>query len=209
MNISWHGEGAVRIQSGEATLLLDPYSKESGLAPLRAHVDIVALARGKKDKENMQHIKDPGLVIEGAGEYESHDIIVEGIETEFGADPDTTPVFYTVHAEGMNVCHLGALSKPLTEKQIDAIGNVDILLIPVGGSDVLDAEKAVALANELEPRIVVPIYYKADGIKTKRADEKAFLKEIGATDASKEKTLSIKKHQLPQEETKVVILEKN
>jgi L-ascorbate metabolism protein UlaG (beta-lactamase superfamily) len=209
MNISWHGEGAVRIQSGDASLLLDPYSKDSGLAPLRAHVDIVALANGKKDRENMQHIKDPGLVIEGAGEFESHDIIVEGIETVFGGEPATTPVFYTVHAEGMNICHLGALSKELTDKQIDAIGNVDVLLLPVGGGDVLDAEKAVALSNELEPRIVIPIYYKADGVKTKRADEKAFLKEIGATDAAKEKTLSVKKHQLPQEETKVIVLEKN
>lgn len=209
MNISWHGEGAVRIQSGEATALLDPYSKDSGLAPLRAHVDIVALTRGKKDKENMQHIKDPGLVIEGAGEYESRDIIVEGIETEFGGNPDTTPIFYTVHAEGINICHLGPITKELSEKQIDAIGNVDILLLPVGGSDVLDAEKAVAIANELEPRVVIPIYYKTDGIKTKRADVNPFLKEIGATDPSKEKTFSVKKHQLPQEETVVVVLEKS
>lgn len=209
MNISWHGEGAVRIQSGEATVLLDPYSKDSGLSPLRAHVDIVALTHGKKDKENMQHIKDPGLVIEGAGEYESRDIIVEGIETEFGGNPDTTPVFYTVHAEGMNVCHLGPLNKDLTEKQIDAIGNVDILLIPCGGGDVLDAEKAVKLANELEPRIVIPIYYKTDGIKTKRGDAAEFLKELGSSGKETEKTLSIKRHQLPQEETTVVVLEKN
>lgn len=178
MNISWHGEGAIRIQSGETSVLLDPYNKASGLSPLRAHVDIIALTNGKKDRENIEHIKDPGLTIEGAGEFESHDIIVEGIETEFGANPDTTPVFYTVHAEGMNLCHLGPLNKDLTDKQIDAIGNVDILLVPVGGTDVLDAEKAVALANELEPRVVIPIYYKADGVKTKRADVNPFLKEI-------------------------------
>ena len=209
MNISWHGEGAVRIQSGDASVLLDPYPKSSGLAPLRAHVDIIGLTNGKKDRENIAHIKDPNLVIEGAGEFESHDIIVEGIETEFGGDPDSTPTFYSVHAEGMNVCHLGPLKKELTEKQIDAIGNVDILLIPIGGDDVLDAEKAVALANELEPRIVIPIYYKADGVKTKRADVAPFLKEIGAAGKETEKTLSIKKHQLPQEETQVVVLEKN
>ena len=209
MNIAWHGEGAVKIQTGETSVLINPYSKASGLAPLRAHVDIVCLAHGKKDHENIEHIKDPSLVIEGAGEYESRGVAVEGIETEFGGDPDTTPTFYVLQIEDMNICHLGAMSRELSQKQIDAIGDVDILFVPVGGGDVYDAKRATEIANELEPRIVIPMYYKADGVKTKRAEVAPFLKEIGAAGTEVEKTLTIKKHQLPQEETRIVVLAKN
>lgn len=208
MNITWHGEGAVKLQTGDTTVLIDPASKVSGLSPLRAHVDIICLP-DEKSKENIKSIKDPHLVIDGPGEYESKGIIIEGIEKEFGAEIKENSTFYVAHIEGMNVCHLGSLDVDLDRKQIDAIGNVDILLVPCGGNGTLDASKAVALSNALEPRIVIPIYYKTTGVKTKRSDVKDFLKEIGSEGVKPEKTFTMKKHQLPQEDTDIVVLEKS
>lgn len=207
MNISWHGEGTIKIQTGDTSVLIDPAPKSSGLSPLRSHVDIVCLG-SRKDHDNIEHIKDPNLVIDEPGEYESRGIGIEAIESAFGAEKNESAVFYVLNMEDMNICHLGPINKELDQKQIDAIGDVDILLLPCGGSDVLDTKKAVELSNELEPRIVIPLYYNISGLKTKRTDLAGFLKEIGASGKETERTLSIKKHQLPQEETQIRVLEK-
>ena len=208
MLITWHGQGAVQLKLKDATVLIDPYNKDSGLVAMRKPFNAILLAHGAKDRDNIKSIKEPGVVIESAGEYEVGEIGIEGHESNFEKPEDSKQVIYTIHAEDLNICHLADLDHELSDKQIDAIGDVDILFIPVGGKDMLDGDKAAAVVSEIEPRMVVPIYYKIPGVKDAIADEKKFLKALGGPTRT-ESSLSLKKSALPAGDMEIVVLQKS
>ena len=107
------------------------------------------------------------------------------------------------------MAHLGILKKDPGNEKLEQFGNPDIILVPVGGlrGELLDAEEAMKLINKIEPKIAIPMLYDIKGLKTKRAPLGAFVKESEAKDAPVPK-LTIKKKDLAEEETKIVILEK-
>ena len=149
------------------------------------------------------------FVIDGPGEYEAKGINVMGI-----ADP-SPPVggsgqantIYSIEMDGIKICHLGFLNKDLDNEKLSLINEPDIILIPVGANAVLDAETAMKVINKIEPSVVIPMLYNIKDLKIKRAPLLAFLKESEAKESSQPK-LIIKKKDLIEEETKIVILEK-
>ena len=134
------------------------------------------------------------------GEYETKAISVEGVATG-------EHTIYIVEWENMRLCHVGALhEKELPDETRERIGTPDILFVPVGGGNAIDAEEAVHLINTIEPRIVVPMYYAFPGFSAlPLGTVDAFLKEIGSSSAPEER-LTLKKKDVPQEEMKVVVL---
>jgi len=161
----------------------------------RPHADI---ARALSQPSS--HGDESTFLITGPGEYEVKGMSILGIANEKNT-------IYNIEIDGIKICHLGFLNNDLDNDQLSLIDDPDIVLIPVGNNDVLDAEAAMKLANKIEPSIIIPMLYDIKGLKTKRAPLSAFLKESEAKEPSQPK-LTIKKKDINEEETKIVILEK-
>ena len=150
-------------------------------------------------------------MIDGPGEYEIKGVFIKGIigfhDNQEGKERGLVTIF-TIESEGMKICHLSDLGqKELTTEQLDQLGEVDILMLPVGSEHSLDAKAASSIIGQIEPRVVIPMKYKIPKLKANLDELNKFLKQMGAEDAEKEKRLKIKLKDLPQEETKIIILE--
>jgi len=127
----------------------------------------------------------------GPGEYEKGGVILNGI-----ADQDNT--IYVARVEDINLCHLGRIKHELSEDEIKQIGDVDILFLPLGEMGTIDLKTALKLLSKIDPRIVIPMLYN---------DLSEFKKSEGITDSEVD-VFKVRKSDLPEEERKVVILNK-
>lgn len=218
MQITWYGQACFKIQSGDVTIILNPFDKRVGLNAPRGKADIVLVSNDSLDAA--ERYPDAGFVISGAGEYEIKEVMVKGLsffytDEDAPKKPKRKATVYTLNIEGITICSLDNAGKQEIESILDKIGEVDILMAPVGGSYVidgekfpaLDAESAMKVINEIEPRIVIPMCYQIPKLDVKVESVDKFLKAIGAHDVSATDKLTIKKKDLPQEETKVVLME--
>lgn len=200
MVITYYGVTCFKIQAGETVLAIDPYTKEAGLTPPRFQADIVLSTRNHPLSNNTDALAGNPFVVTSPGEYETKDISIEGIAAGNHA-------IYIVEWEGIRLCHLGALDeKQLPDATQERIGTPDILFVPVGDANALDAEEAVHVINLIEPRIAIPMYYAFPGFSALPLHNvDAFLKEIGSASAAEEK-LTLKKKDVPQDEMKIAVL---
>jgi len=199
----------VKVQFGDTVVAFNPVSKDSSLKTSKFGADVVLSSINHEDMNGVDQIsfgeKKP-FVITGPGEYETKGIFIKGLPSEsgYGGEKRINTV-YTLSLEGMNICFLGALNTPELPKETDeAIDEVDILFVPIGGDGVLDSAKAYKLAVSIEPKIIIPIHYGDMGTKEAL---KNFLKEAGENPAPVPK-LTLKKKDLEGKEAEVVVLEK-
>lgn len=209
MVITWYGQACFKIQSGSTIVIVDPFDKSIGLTPPKIEANIVLVTHDHPDHNNIETIKGEPFVIDSPGEYEYQGVSVQGIssfhDSNDGEDRGLNTI-YILKMEGIRIVHLGDLGqKTLTEKQLETLGAVDILMVPVGGVYTIEAPQALEITNQIEPKIVIPMHYKVKGLKTELADVSAFLKEIGQPDNKPEEKLTIKKNLLPQEQMDVVV----
>ncbi len=210
MVITWYGQSCFKIQSGETVVFTDPFSKEIGLVPPRGQANIVTVSHQHLDHNNHQSLSGEPLMVDGPGEYESKGVNIKGVlsyhDNQEGKERGTNTI-YVIEIEGMKICHLGDFGQnKLTDEQLEKIDEVDVLMIPVGGTYTLDGEKAVDIINQIEPRIVIPMHYKIPGLAVKLDGVEVFLKEIGAGKKEAVDKLTLKKKDLPPEETEVVVM---
>lgn len=203
MHLSWLGGTAVKIQmkpfDQDVVLVIDPYKPTSGNFPRNLTANIVLYTRDEKDSITISG--DP-FTLSIPGECENKGVLITSVQGE-----KANETMFRIDAEDMNIGHLGLANKQLTDKQLEVLSGVDILFIPVGGQDCYDAEAAVKAINSIEPRIIIPIAFKSDN-DTKSASVDNFLKEMGSASVSPEKKIIIKKKDLPEDETKIMVLAK-
>ncbi len=204
MVISYLGGECFKISQGDLTLSFNPPSKDSKLANAKFGADIALVSLNHADfngVENASFGERQPFVIEGPGEYEVKDVAVRGFGTESEyAGHKTINTIYSVSLEGMNLCYLGALATAELPAAAKAgLDDIDVLFLPVGGDGVLEHAPAYKLAVGLEPKVIIPMHYKADTLK-------AFLKEAGAEGTKAEDKLTIKKKDLEGKEAEVVVL---
>lgn len=215
MHITWHGQSFFQIQSsqskgGQTSLAIDPFDQSVGLKVPSFSADILLITHEHGDHSNKKAIRGEPFVIETPGEYEIKEIFIHGIpsfhdDTE-GKDRGKNTI-YVIEMEEMRLCHLGDLGqKELTPDQLEKIGDVDILMIPVGGNYTLDAKEANHVISQIEPRIVIPMHYHIPQVKIKIEGVDKFLKEVGKKSVVPQSKLLIKKKDLVSEETQVVVL---
>ncbi|KKS43841.1 hypothetical protein A2127_00385 [Candidatus Jorgensenbacteria bacterium GWC1_48_12] len=200
MTISWYGEACFLIESGGTRILIEPPQKESGINPPRLKSDILIYSKSRGNAAAFNESAGETFIIDTAGEYEIKGINILGINSDDN-------ILYSIKIDDIKIAHLGFLNKELDNDQLTLLDDPDIILIPVGGSEILDAEKAMGVISQVEPRVAIPMLYGIKDLKIKRAPLKDFLKESEAKDAPQPK-LTIKKKDLTEEETKIVILEK-
>ena len=203
MHISWLGNTSIKLQvkpfDKDIVVVIDPYKQETGTFPRSLAPDIALYTRGEK---NSITLSGQPFILKYPGEIENKGVLVTSVQ---GHEKGETMV--RVDAEQISVGHLGFAKKPLTDEQLKVLSGVDVLIVPVGNGDGYDAEMAVKAVNTVEPRIVIPMAFKSDNDpKAKAVDD--FLKEIGSGTINPEKKAIVKKKDLPQEETQVIVLSK-
>ncbi|MEK9131077.1 MAG: MBL fold metallo-hydrolase [Patescibacteria group bacterium] len=211
MQISWHGLSCFSLTvssiNGDATLVVDPYQAEVGLKLSRTlAADVVAMTHGGDDANNAEAVGPTShgapFVIDMAGEYEAKGIFVHAI------DVGGHQRILLIEAEGMSVAHLGAINRELTNDELEALSNVDILLVPIGGGRFLSPKMAVEVIAQIEPRIVIPYAYAVDGLKEKLEPLDAFCKALGVCKRENVSKLKISRKNLPEEEMMIYVLER-
>jgi L-ascorbate metabolism protein UlaG (beta-lactamase superfamily) len=217
MNISWLGHSCFRlsekIEGQEVVVVTDPYGKETGLFPPKIKTDVVTVSHDAADHANLDKISgnltDNFIVFDRPGEYETRGVYITSITTPLSSKQKVAVpnIVFKFDFNGVSVAHLGDINTKLTDEQLEDLGDVDILLIPVGGGETCDGSMAAEIVRAIEPRIVIPMHFKTDGVTWDVADEKKFLKEMGGT-AAKEAKLKISRKDLPEDTTKIIILEK-
>lgn len=210
MVISWYGQSCFRLDTREVTLAIDPFSKELGLTPPRFQAGVALSTHAHPDHANVAAIAGNPFLITGPGEYEMRSVSIRGIPSFHDASggrergPNT---IYRIEADGMTVAHLGDFGEPeLRAETAEALGDVDILIIPVGGLSTIDGKTASAIAREIEPRVIVPMHFRLPNLRQKLSPLDDFLKAYGASRPERLDKLTIKKGGLSEGETRLVVL---
>ena len=205
MEITWYGLSCFRItERKQATVVTDPFGKIAGLPLLKLKGDIVTISHEAKGHNNRAAVISRLHVVDGPGEYEIGGVFVTGIAT-FNESNGLRNVVYVFNYMGLTVAHLGDMQQVPTQKQIEALEEVNILLLPVGAGTSLNAAQATELVSMLEPNIVIPMHYHVPGMKLELETVDRFLKEMGVTDVREENSLKVTSSSLPIE-TETVIL---
>lgn len=168
MDIFWHGHSCFTIKGKSATIVTDPFELGTKLPKLKAN--IVSLS------EDIAAVEVEGnpKVLDWPGEFEVSDVAIEAIRPE----GENSSIFIFA-IDGIKICHLGFLTHELHDDVLDHIGDVDILMVPVGGGSVLDAKTAQKVVEAIEPRIVIPMLYNATETTLEIKGAEDFLKALG------------------------------
>lgn len=208
MDILWYGHACFRIKDRTATIITDPFDKSIGLSPVGLKGDIVTVSHAHPGHANVKAVKGNPFVIDGPGEYEISGVFITGIssyhDTRSGREYGKNTIF-VFEMDGLRICHLGDLGHIPSQSQVEAIGDIHVLLLPVGGGASLKASQATEVVSLLEPSIVVPMHYRLSGLAMKLDPVSKFLKELGIASAEEQDMLKVSVSTLP-EETQVVLL---
>ena len=193
MQITWHGLNCVRIQGKEVTLILDPYTSTQGPKLPSWQADIVALSSPELDSSKGGK---EAFRIEHAGEYEVKGAFVYGRQWK-REKTEGTSILYRINLEDISIGFLAGIDKVMPSALLDLFEGVDILFVPVGDPNLLSAKDAVEIVARIEPRIIIPISYAAQGFKQKFEPIAAFYKELGKQPEVLDK-LKISRKDLPE-----------
>lgn len=209
MNITWYGQSCFKISAKEADIVVDPFDSKIGLKPPRSEADIVTISHAHYDHNNKEAVKGDPVIVDGPGEYSIKGVEIKGVESYHDKNQGQERglnTIYTIEAEGIKICHMGDLGHILSGEEIGKIGSVDILMVPIGGVYTINTEEAIEVINQVEPRIVIPMHYKIEGLNVNLDKIDLFAKEMGASPSKAVNKLSIKKKDLPSQDTEVVIM---
>ncbi len=197
MDIIWHGHSCFTIKGKDATIVTDPFEGLGTKLPsLKA--DIVSLS----GEGEIAKVDGNPKVLDWSGEYEVSNVAIESI-CPLGEDLN----IFIFALDGIKICHLSYLSHELPEELIDQIGEVDVLMIPVGGSEVLDGKTAQKVVEAIEPRVVIPMLYAATDTKMNIGGASEFLKAMGKTAVEPMDKFSIgSRSSLPEDRMEFVLL---
>ncbi|MBX3048025.1 MAG: MBL fold metallo-hydrolase [Anaerolineales bacterium] len=206
MEITWYGHSCFRVtERSMPTVVVDPYDHHSvGFKPLKLKGDIVAISHDAPGHNFVSGVKGAEWELRGPGEYEIGGVFITAVPMR--GENQSRNIVFVLDYDGVSVAHLGDMTKPPSQTQLEAIGNVDVLLVPVGGGNALNASKAAEVVSMIEPGIVIPMHYKVEGSTLALNALKPFLQDMGVSEEKAEPSLKISKGASPQE-TKVVVLE--
>jgi L-ascorbate metabolism protein UlaG (beta-lactamase superfamily) len=210
MEITWFGHSCFRLtERSLATVVADPYDHRTiGYEALKLKADVVTVSNAVPGHNYLAGVKGRNYLITGPGEFEIGGVFITGVQTNGHTKKDADEprnTLYVFDYEGVTVAHLGNLSRVPSQAEIEALGNVHVALVPVGGGRGLTAAKAIEVISLLEPGIVIPMHYGTSGSNIKLAPVSKFLKEMGLAEIEPQPSLKVSRGSVP-EETRVVVL---
>ena len=207
MIITYLGLETFKLQMGDLTLALNPPSKDGSHSVSKFGADITLSSIIHEDMNGGEDFsfgdKKP-FVIKGPGEYEVKGVFIRGLPgvSEYDGEKRINTI-YTIALDNMKVCYLGAQSvKTLTTETQEAIDEVDVLFVPIGGNGVLDPASAYQLAVSLEPKIIIPMHYDKKTLEI-------FLKEASQQAADCVEKLTIKRKDVEGKEGVIIVVKQS
>lgn len=222
--IQWAGQSCFQIsvsnsKDHSADIVIDPFDGDDiGLKMPNFSADIALVTHDHHDHNNVKGLKGPAspagaepFLISGPGEYEIKEVFVRGIpsyhDDQEGKEKGQNTI-YLIEAEDMRFCHLGDVGqKQLTEEQLEKIGGVDVLMIPVGGEFTIDSSGAQKIISQIEPLVVIPMHYAIPKLKVKLEEVGKFLKAMGKGSVAPQDKFVVKSSTLPKEGMEIVVLQ--
>jgi len=211
MKIKWFGHSAfVIISDGGKTLVTDPYEPGGyngavGYSPINIVADIVTISHDHADHNYTKGILGNPKIINKKGDYPAEAglaIKIKGIpvyhDTKQGKERGNNIIF-VYEIDSVRIAHLGDIGHLLSKKEIDELGKIEILLIPVGGYFTIDAKQATEIVNALKPQITIPMHYKTDVLNFPIAKVDEFLKDKKAVKKLSSPEISVSRETLPSE----------
>lgn len=211
MEITWYGHSCFRLtERSMASVVTDPYDNTTiGYDALKLKADIVTVSHDAPGHNYTKAVKGTSHVITGPGEFEIGGVFITAVQTNGHDKKDNGELRNTLYVfdyDGITVAHLGDLKQVPTQTQVEALGAVNVAIVPVGGGGGLNAAKAAEVISLLEPNIVIPMHYATKDVKLNLDSLDKFLKEMGLSASTPEASLKLTRTGLP-EETHVVVLE--
>jgi len=215
MDIIYYGQSCFKISGKTASVVTDPFDPAfTGLKFPKTSADIVTCSHSHPDHNFVSGVVDVHKVVKDPGEYEIMGISILAFptfhDTTNGSERGEN-IIYVFELEGFRVAHLGDLGHKLDDNMLSNLGDIDVLLIPVGGTYTIDAEAAVQVTQAIEPKIVIPMHYKTPGLAPAISDNLQpvddFIKALGRTEEHTKK-LSLKPGGLLPDDLKLIILDR-
>jgi len=213
MEITWYGHSCFRLtERNYATVVTDPFdSKTIGYDSLKLKSDIVTVSHDAPGHNFTDAVKGTTYTIDGPGEFEIGGVFITGVQSDSSGgkkkkDNSRRNTIYVFDYDGITVAHLGDLQQTPTQSEIESLGTVNVVLIPVGGGGGLNAAKAAEVISLIEPNLVIPMHYSTPAAKLSLDSLNKFIKEMGLSKAETQPSLKVTRSSLPNE-THVVVLD--
>jgi L-ascorbate metabolism protein UlaG (beta-lactamase superfamily) len=203
VDIHFYGANCVRLSDKKASVLIDDNLVSLGLKEVAKPEDILVYTQNGslKDEDNFE--------IHGPGEYEISDVSIKGIPARAHIDENgKRATIYSIFMQNFKIAILGHIYPELSDEQLEDLGVIDVVIIPVGGNGyTIDANAAAQLVKKIEPKIVIPTHFADPSInyKVPQAELSIFMKEMGIDDFEPQDSLKIKEANLDDKTTVVVL----
>lgn len=216
MQITWNGFSSFGITTkttnGNVHLVTDPYQNTTGLRfPRTLEAELLLSSHNEEDANNFEAVSGESYLINLPGEFEVKTVFVFGIEAPLKREEKGVRVqnlLFRIETEGMKIAHLGAIDRPLIDVELQKLGNIDILMIPVGGGRVIGPKVAAEIIAQIEPRVVIPMTHAVASMKEEMGSVEDFCKEMGACRREDMNKYKIARKDLPEEDMLIVTLTK-
>jgi L-ascorbate metabolism protein UlaG (beta-lactamase superfamily) len=210
MEITWFGHACFKLLSSSGlSIITDPFDETVGYDIPNEQADIVTVSHQHFDHNYVQGVQGTPEVISKVGNFYVKDIPIKGVKSyhdDKGGSKRGINIIYVVEIDGIKVCHLGDLGHILAQEQVEQIGNIDVLLIPVGGTYTIDAHAAAGVILSLKPSIVIPMHYKTDRINFPIDGVDKFLEVMGGGIRLDTHTFEVVKQDVEGKEFRIVVL---
>jgi L-ascorbate metabolism protein UlaG (beta-lactamase superfamily) len=200
VDITWLGHSCFRIRGNQAVIITDPFPTGLGYTLGKQTADIVTISHPHPSHSYAAGIIEQHRLVKGPGEYEISGVLILGITTYHDAVKGQSKgknTAYLMEIDGLTICHLGDIGHVLGDDQIEELGNIDILILPVGGVSTINASMAAQTVRKVEPKVVIPMHYKTPKTNRDLEPVENFLKEMGQTQAEPRPKFTVSKSNLP------------
>ncbi len=205
MEITWLGHSCFRLRGKDVTVVTDPFGPQIGYTLGRVSAQIVTISHDHPGHNNAAAIGGNPYVVRGPGEYEIQDVLITAVAAYHDDQRGKRlgrNTLYLLHIDDVVVCHLGDLGHLLTDEQREEMSDVDVLLVPVGGKNTINAAQASEVISQVDPRIIIPMHYatpategKVEGLDP--VDK--FCREMGVEGVEPQPKLAVTRGSLPAE----------
>jgi hypothetical protein len=194
-------------ERSKTTVITDPYGTGLGIEPGgTTKTDVVTISHEAPGHSNMELIKGTPYVLSTPGEYEIGGTFFNGVPLHYVSETENRyNVGYLINYDGLTVLHVGDLAHVPEQTVVEQLGEVNVLLLPVGGGNTLSAAQASEVVSLIEPNYIVPMHYTLPGLKLALEDVDKFLKAMGVSNVTEEETLRVTSSSLP-EQPQVIVL---
>ena len=163
-------------------ILLDPFDPNVGYKVYDEDADIITVSHHHRDHDYTEIVKGDPYIIDKEGTYDLHNISFRGIpsfhDKDNGAKRGKNTIFI-FNIDGYKICHLGDLGYVLSDEEVKNIGEVNVLMIPVGGFYTIDAKEAAQVSLKINSNYIIPMHYKKSAADLPITGVDLFINEMG------------------------------